>query len=126
MKSYLKGFQHIGLPTSCVKDTVDFYKELGFELIYETKLGEVDVAFLDLNGFVVETYTYDNPVMKAGAIDHITIDVSDVDECYKIAKDRGYKITEGGDLQGLPFFNGVRFFKIEGVNNEIIEFCQKL
>jgi len=126
MKEYLNGLQHIGLPTSSVSDTVAFYKDLGFELIMETKLGDVDVAFLDLKGLVIETYTSDDPAMESGAINHITIDVSDVEACYKIAKERGYIITDGGGINDLPFWDGVRFFIIEGLNKERIEFNQKL
>jgi len=126
MKGYLRGMQHIGLPTASVPDTVAFYKELGFEVIHEKRIGGADVAFLELNGFVIETYTSDALAGKAGAIDHFTIDVSDIDECFKIAKDRGYNILDGGGINELPFFNGVRFFIVEGVNKERIEFNQKL
>ena len=127
MEQYLNGQEHIGIPTSSVKDTVAFYKELGFKVIYETKLGDADVAFLDLKGMVIETYTSDSPAMKTGSIDHIAINVSDIDACFKIAKERGYRLTDDGVIEELPFFsNGVRFFKIYGINEEVIEFSQKL
>jgi len=126
MKEYLNGLQHIGLPTSNIQDTIDFYEDLGFELIYDTKVDDVKVAFLDLNGLVIETYETDDPALKAGAVNHLAIDVSDIDECFKIAKEKGYKIIDGGEIMELPFFNGVRFFIIEGVNKERVEFNQKL
>jgi catechol 2,3-dioxygenase-like lactoylglutathione lyase family enzyme len=126
MKDYLNGLQHIGIPTQSVSDTIAFYKELGFEVIMETKLDDTDVAFLDLNGLVIETYTSPDPAMKTGAINHIAIDVSDIDECLKIAKERGYIIDDGGGVNELSFWNGVRYFTIEGINKERIEFSQKL
>jgi len=126
MKEYLNGLQHLGIPTSSVTDTVAFYKGLGFEVIYETIIDGADVAFLELNGFVIETYTSANPAMRAGSIDHVALDVSDIEACFKAAKDGGYTFVDGESITDLPFFNGVRFFKIEGFNKEIIEFCQKL
>ena len=126
MKEYLNGLQHIGIPTADVAGTIAFYEELGFEVVMETKLDETEVAFLDLNGLVIETYTSPDPAMESGAINHITIDVSDVEECYKIAKERGYVITDGGGINDLPFWDGVRYFIIEGINKERIEFNQKL
>ena len=126
MKEYLNGLQHIGIPTSSVSDTVAFYKELGFEVIMETNLDGTDVAFLELNGLVIETYGSDDPAMKTGSVNHVAIDVSDIDACLKIAKERGYIIDDGGDVNELPFWNGVRYFTIEGPNKERIEFSQKL
>ena len=126
MKEYLNGLQHIGIPTSSVSDTVAFYKELGFEVIMETNLDGTDVAFLELKGLVIETYGSDDPAMKTGSVNHVAIDVSDIYACLKIAKGRGYIIDDGGDVNELPFWNGVRYFTIEGPNKERIEFSQKL
>jgi len=126
MKEYLNGLQHIGIPTSSVSDTVAFYKELGFEVIMETNLDGTDVAFLELKGLVIETYGSDDPAMKTGSVNHVAIDVSDIDACLKIAKERGYIIDDGGDVNELPFWDGVRYFTIEGPNKERIEFSQKL
>ena len=127
MKKYLNGQEHIGLPTSSVKDTIAFYEELGFKVIYETKLDDLDVAFLELKGMVIETYTSKDPAMKTGSIDHIAINVSDIEACFKIANERGYRLADDGVICELPFFsNGVRFFKIIGINEEVIEFSQKL
>ena len=127
MEQYINGQEHIGIPTPSVKDTVAFYKDLGFKVIYETKLGDLDVAFLEQKGMVIETYTSDSPAMKAGSIDHIAINVSDIEACFKIAKERGYRFADDEEITELPFFsNGVRFFKIYGVSDEVVEFSQHL
>ena len=125
MEQYLNGQEHIGIPTTSVKDTVEFYKALGFKVVFEKQFDNVDVAFLNLNGMEIETYRVDSPAMKAGSIDHIAINVSDIEACFEIAKERGYRFADGGVINSMPFFeNGVRFFKIFGVNEEIVEFCQ--
>ena len=125
MEQYLNGQEHIGIPTSSVKDTVAFYTELGFKVIYQTTVNGSDVAFLDLKGMVIETYSVEAPALRAGSIDHIAINTDDIEACFKIANERGYRFADGGVINGMPFFeNGVRFFKIFGFNEEIVEFCQ--
>ena len=127
MKQYLNGIQHIAIPTKSVQDTAAFYEGLGFELTWKTNLDGVEVAFLSLNNLTIETYEVPDPKMTAGAFDHISIDVSDVEKCFEIAKAKGYKLLDSDDITELPFFEkGVRFFKIEGVNKEAIEFNQIL
>jgi catechol 2,3-dioxygenase-like lactoylglutathione lyase family enzyme len=124
MKEYITGLQHIGIPTKNFKGTLDFYEGLGFENVMQTKNGGDDVAFLQFNNLVVETYTGD-AAGTTGAIAHIAMDVTDVDAVFKIAKNRGYKLLDES-INSLKFWNGVRFFTIEGVNGERIEFNQKL
>lgn len=61
-----------------------------------------------------------------GAVDHIALNVTDIEEIYEIAKKRKYCILDDG-IQFLPFWeNGVRFFTIFGPNKEKIEFSQYL
>ena len=48
MKEFITGLQHIGLPTANMDATTAFYKELGFEVVYETinEANGARVAFL--------------------------------------------------------------------------------
>jgi len=125
MKDYLNGIQHIGLPTGDMDKTVAFYQGLGFEVAYETDLNGQRVVFLKLGNLVLESYV-DNACMKTGAIDHIAIDVSDIDACFAEAKKAGYEMLET-EVQYLPFWaNGVKYFNIVGPNKEKIEFSQML
>ena len=86
LKTYSTGIQHVGIPTNDIEATKDFYQKLGFEVIYETKDGDVPVAFLKLGTFVVETYQNNEAVMKVGSVDHLAIDVKDVEEVYAFIK----------------------------------------
>ena len=84
LKEQLNGIQHIGIPTNDIEATIDFYKALGFEIAFRTVNEEADeeVAFLKLNTLVVETYENKAAKMEAGAIDHMSIDVKDIEKVY--------------------------------------------
>lgn len=119
------GIQHVGIPTNDLEETVRFYTGLGFQLIRrENNDGEL-VAFLQLHSLVIETYQNGRAAMCDGAIDHIAIDVTDIQAAYDTIARAGYDIAEG--MQFLPFWeNGVRFFKLRGPNGEVLELCQRL
>lgn len=124
---FIKGLQHLGLPVNDSAKAVAFYKELGFSVIYETMNGTDKVVFLEKNGLVIETYENGAAALTDGAWNHICLDVDNVEEAWnEIIVKRGYEAIDGG-MQELPFFkNGVRFFKIKGPNEEIVEFGQIL
>ena len=122
--NYITGLQHIGIPTKDFDGTVNFYKGLGFETVMQTKNGSDDVAFLKFGNLVIETYTGET-VGTTGAIAHIALDVTDVDTVFNEAKTGGYKMLDS-EVNFLKFWDGVRYFTIEGVNGERVEFNQKL
>ncbi|MDR3170635.1 MAG: VOC family protein, partial [Treponema sp.] len=62
---------------------------------------------------------------KTGAIDHIAIDTTDIDAAFAEVTKSGLTVVSA--IQSLPFWDkGIKFFKIEGPNKELIEFCQIL
>ena len=116
------GIQHLGIPTTNYTGTIDFYHGLGFETIWEN--GEV--AFMQLGTLVIETYIADEVAMKNGAIDHVALNVKDIEAAWRDAQACGYE-TEDKEINFLPFLdNGVRFFTIIGPNREKVEFNQML
>lgn len=126
MKKNIKGLQHIGIPTDNMGATIDFYKKIGFEILYETVNDGNRVVFLGLNGMILETYEFDAPKKDHGAIDHIALDVTDIEGVYSTINSLGLN-TLNDEIHFLPFWeNGVRFFNIIGPNSEKVEFCQKL
>ena len=122
------GLQHVGLPTNYLKATIAFYESLGFETVYQVRneaAGE-DVAFLRLKNLTIEAYENGRAAMQSGAIDHIAIDVSDVEAAYRLAQEQGYQIVSNG-VEFLPFWQkGVKFFILLGPNQERVEFNQYL
>ena len=118
------GLQHIGVPTNDLNQTIDFYRSLGFELALRTANGDEQVAFLRLGDLTIETYQNFKAAKINGAVDHIAINVTDVDEARRIADDMGLEVIEEGQL---PFWsNGVKYFTILGPNREKLEFNQYL
>ena len=128
LKTYSTGIQHIGIPTNDIEKTIAFYKKLGFEAALETINKEADekVAFLKLKTLVIETYENKAAKLESGAIDHVAIDVTDIEEVYQYISEKKLNTTND-TIHFLPFWeNGVRFFTIEGPNKEKIEFSQYL
>ena len=118
------GVQHIGVPTNDIEKTIAFYTALGFEVAHRADNNGELVAFLKLGDLVVETYQNFKAVGQAGAVDHIAINVTDVEEARRIADSMHLEVIEEGQL---PFWdNGVKYFTILGPNREKLEFNQYL
>ena len=128
LKNYSTGVQHIGIPTNDIDKTVEFYHKLGFETAFETVNKEADekVVFLKLGTLVVETYENHTAALRAGAIDHVALDVKDIEEIYQYINEAGLNTTPDR-IPFLPFWEkGEKFFTIEGPNKEKVEFSQYL
>ena len=117
------GIQHLGIPTENFAGTVDFYHGLGFETIWSNET----TAFLQLGTLVIETYVAEEPAaMRNGAIDHVALNVKDIEAAWRDAHACGYE-TADTEIHFLPFFeNGVKYFTIIGPNREKVEFNQYL
>lgn len=123
--SHVTGLQHVGVPTRDMQATLAFYQSLGFEVALRAGTQDAPVAFLRLKNLTVETYLTADATGIPGAIDHIALDVDDIEAAYADVSALGYKALDG--LRALPFWqNGVRFFTIQGPNGEKVEFSQML
>ncbi len=80
IKDFTTGVQHIGIPTNDINKTIEFYHALGFNTALRTVNGTEEVAFLQLHNLIIETYQNHQAKMEYGAIDHIAIDVKNIDE----------------------------------------------
>ena len=128
LREQLNGVQHIGIPTNDIENTIEFYQKLGFEIAFQTVNEEANekVVFLKLHSLVIETYENKAAVMQSGAINHIAIDVKDIEKVYAMINQAGLNSTQD-TVHFLPFWeNGVKFFTIEGPNKEKVEFSQYL
>lgn len=128
----ITGFQHLGLPVKDIERSISFYSGFGFTVSGRHELEEcggiTKVAFLDINGFCLELYqpapgVADN--RTAGIIDHIALDVKDIDIAYKEITDAGFEVIEG--INTLPLqAKGIKYFMIPGPDGERVEFNQIL
>ena len=126
MKDYATGIQHVGIPTKDMDATKKFYEDLGFEAAFEKVNDEARVCFLKMHNLVMEVYESEDAAGKIGAIEHVAIDVTDIEQVYKEICDKNMNTLQD-EIHFLPFWdNGVRFFTIKGPNEEKIEFSQFL
>ncbi len=126
LSTHVTGIQHVGIPTNDLAATIAFFESLGFDIALRTDLEQEAVAFLQLKNLMIETYQNGRACGKPGAVDHIALDVDDIQTAYLEAQALGYPVLEG-TIQSLPFWeNGVKFFTIMGPNGEKVEFSQKL
>lgn len=126
IKDFCTGIQHIGIPTNDMEATLRFYEQLGFQVALKTQDKDVTVAFLQMHNLVIEAYENKSATMMPGAIDHIALDVKDIDSLFALVKSKDFQMLDE-QVNGLPFWeNGVKFFTILGPNKEKIEFCEKL
>ena len=95
LRKQLNGIQHVGIPTNDIETTVEFYRRLGFEVALQTVNAEANekVAFLKLNNLVIETYENKAAKMESGAIDHVAIDVKDIEKVYELINHAGLNTT---------------------------------
>lgn len=124
VSAYSDGLQHIGLPTAEVQKTIDFYQGLGFTLATRHDINGRDFAFMKLGNLLIEVIPNDKPTMRAGAVDHICLNVTKIEELYKKIKDAGYKMIDQNIVDIAFWEKGARYFFIEGPNKERIEFCE--
>lgn len=128
MKENATGIQHIGIPTNDIEATITFYETLGFRVALRTENMKTNkrFAFLQLENLMIETYENHQAAMQSGAVDHIAIDVKDIGSALEFVNAKGLNNTNDS-IHFAPFWeNGVKFFKIEGPNKEMIEFSQIL
>ena len=126
ISDYATGIQHLGIPTKDMNKTVDFYHSLGFETALSTVNDGQKVIFLKLGNLVMEAYESEDAAMCYGGIEHVAIDVTDIQAVYDMVCEKGLN-TLNDEIHFLPFWeNGVKFFTIEGPNKEKIEFSQYL
>ena len=126
IKDFCTGIQHIGIPTNDMEATLRFYEQLGFQVALKTQDKDVTVAFLQMHNLVIEAYENKSATMTSGAIDHIALDVKDIDSLFALVKSKDFQVLDE-QVNGLPFWeNGVKFFTLLGPNKEKIEFCEKL
>ena len=119
------GIQHIGLPTTEVQKTIDFYLGLGFELATRHDINGRDFAFVKLGSLLIEIIPTAEPAMCNGAVDHFCLDVKDIESVYRRLSEAGYHMLT--EVQDIAFWeHGARYFFIQGPNNEKIEFCEIL
>lgn len=134
-KNGLLGWDHLAVRVKNLDETLSFYAGLGFEKsgsgYLDTPDGRLQIGFMTCKGFTLELIELAGAVTEAaetwenGKIDHIALDVENVQEAFLEARREGYQVLDFA-VQELPLFeHGCRFFTVLGPNGERIEFNQK-
>ena len=121
---FIKGFQHIALPTRDMGKTKAFYQSLGFDVAWEK---ENCPTYFKLKDITIESWQDDAAPVGAGAWLHLSIDVSDIEAVHRYLAEHRYTMTTGKDAPKRDRFlteAGVACVMIEGPNGETIEFNQ--
>ena len=107
-----------------MEKTIGFYTSLGFETAHLADNKGEKVAFLKLGDLMLEFYQNGKATGTSGAIDHVAVNVTDINEARRIADGMGLTVIEEGKL-GF-WARGVQYFTVLGPNQEKIEFNQYL
>ena len=137
LQGNLQGVQHLGLPVTDLERSKAFYLNLGFTQTMRTDLpGQneaIQVAMLQKDDLTIELYQLASQERKEiaarhdGHIDHIALNVLDIDKAYTEIKAAGLEILEENAPMFLPFWvHGVKYFTVRGPDGEKIEFNQIL
>ena len=94
ISNYAVGTTHLGLPTACYDETVSFYQGLGFTEAFSMTFDDGErLIFLRLKGLLLEIYESSQCAGVPGAVDHIAIDVTDIESVFDAIKAEGYPVT---------------------------------
>jgi catechol 2,3-dioxygenase-like lactoylglutathione lyase family enzyme len=137
LKGNLQGLQHIGIPVTNLDRSKALYAQLGFEQVMRTDLPgaseSIQVAMMRHEKLTLELYQLEQEERQAvsrrtdGHIDHIALDVMDIERAYLEACAVGLEVLEDPAPVYLPFWErGVRYFTVRGPDGEKVEFNQIL
>lgn len=140
LEGNLRGIQHLGIPVTDIEQTQSWYAvKLGFRVLHQPVIntldGDIKIAFLEKDGLVLEFYQLLGAALDEvagrshGHIDHLAIDVVDIQSALSLARAMGVKVDPGtpdGPV-ALPLWSaGVRYVFLTGAGGEKIEFNQRL
>ncbi len=126
---YVKGFHHYGLPTKDMDATIEFYKMLGAEIVFETTVLEAGelcrVVHLKVADLYVEAYERDEIAGVPGAIDHIAVATDDIAGAFEEARRQGLPFA-AEEIGVSDYWPGTaRWFHLIGPSGERVEFAQQ-
>jgi catechol 2,3-dioxygenase-like lactoylglutathione lyase family enzyme len=137
LQGNLQGLQHLGLPVTDLERSKAFYIQLGFteamRMDIQPESEVIRVAMMEHENFTIELYELGLEERREiasrsdGHIDHVALNVLDIEQAYADIKAAGIEILEDDAPVYLPFWkNGVKYFTVRGPDGEKVEFNQIL
>jgi lactoylglutathione lyase len=121
-KGFITGLAHIGIFVKDMDVSVDFYKRLGFTLDAEENVG-VRLVFLSAGTCLIELIEIKDTARTAGVVDHIAMQVDDIEAAVARANAAGIKI-ETAKIGKAAILGGIRNVFFEGPDGEKLEFFE--
>jgi catechol 2,3-dioxygenase-like lactoylglutathione lyase family enzyme len=136
LQDNFNGLQHLGLPVSNLKASLEFYESLGFKRIMDSHVDVPEendtilVAMMEQRGVIIELYQVTKNELlelksrKDGHVDHIAFDVADVEKAFHELKEAGFTMVEEKPVFLNFWEKGCKYFAIRGLDGEKLEFNQ--
>jgi len=129
-------FHHVGIVVDDLESTVDRFKGFGLNLreVVENKEAGYKIAFFPVGDTLIEFISYmkdlgeeDNPMSRVvrsqkGAINHICLEVEDIDASIRKFEKNGARLVEGCPKAGIT--GRIAFFYPETTEGVLIEVSQ--
>ena len=130
LQGNFNGHQHIGIPVSDIKQSIDFYTKLGFDNVMSRTSDDgsrITVAMMKRENVIMELYP-GRTAESSGPINHVAFDVNDINKAFEELKAAGLTSPNQKAPRTLANFweNGCSFFSIRGPDCETLEFNQIL
>jgi lactoylglutathione lyase len=132
----IRGWSHLGIPVTDINESRNFYARFGFVDIMSAEIPQTGCAIkcsmMQKDGFTIELYQLCGDALKEiskrkdGRIDHIALDVADINAAYDELKKAGFVIFEDAPVYLAFWEKGIKYFNIRGPCGEKLEFCQIL
>ncbi|MAW93619.1 MULTISPECIES: VOC family protein [unclassified Leeuwenhoekiella] len=136
MNFKISKIQHVGIPVTELKTSVEFYSKLGFTEAMRAQFDHNDekgnVVMMQSGEVIMELYEFPAKDLEEirsrshGHIDHIAFDVEDVEAVFKELQAAGYEIQEDAPVFLNFWDKGCKYFNIVGPDGEQLEFNEIL
>ncbi|EGW37967.1 glyoxalase/Bleomycin resistance /Dioxygenase superfamily protein [Desulfosporosinus sp. OT] len=123
-ESLFTGVEHIGIKALDMEKALQFYIEiLGFKFLYRIKPGDVELAFLELGGTVVELVeVVDGQRFEDGVVNHLALRVSDIFKAVERLKEFEVELISA---EPMTLGEGRYNFFFRGPSREKLELYQE-
>ena len=133
MKNRMKGLAHIGIHTEDVTKSMEFYTEtLGFDYMDLREVpvpnGVTKLGFVNAGNLVIELVqpadTSGIKNRKLGVVDHIAIEVDDIDGVIDSLRNKNVEFNTPEKNDNPYLFDGISNIFFKGPNGESLELFQ--
>lgn len=135
LKDNLFDSQHLAIFVTDADRSQKFYEQFGFKEIlnesFDMDDGTVRLRFLKFNNLTLELVELPGEAKKEvasrgdGHIDHVALNVKDVDKAYEELTAAGFEALEEDAPVFLPLWeNGTKYFTVRGPDGEKVEFSE--